>query len=118
MAEQVAKIVEIKVDTTMASGRPPYSLPSNIFDQPYTSFGSDVIFRLRLSGWFSEKALIFIRSHNKKSDRIAACLIDGVIVVIPVQEDVEAEREGKDEQGIPTAKRRGSIHRQTSTTCG
>ena len=60
--------------------------------------------------------IIFLKGFWIESG--VACLVDSIVVVIPVQEDVEAEREGKDEQGIPTAKRRGSIHRQTSTTCG
>ena len=43
-----------------------------------------------------------LRSIITISVRIASsCLIDGVVVVVPVQEDVEAEREGEDEQGIP-----------------
>ena len=43
----------------------------------------------------------------------SSCLIDGVVVVVPVQEDVEAEREGEDEQGIP-AKEEGwlFLHQQ------
>ena len=43
-------------------------------------------------------------------------LIDGVVVVVPVQEDVEAEREGEDEQGIPA--KEGWMALPTSTSKG
>ena len=49
-------------------------------------------------------------------DRIAACLVDGVIVVISVKEDVEAEREGNDEQGIPAAEGVGLEAHRTPTS--
>ena len=34
-----------------------------------------------------------------------ACLVNRVIVVVPVKEDVEAEGESKDEQGVPAERK-------------